>query len=84
MSGSRVFQRICKSASLDAAVARLSAAELAEVAEYLSGLGAAGGVPAQVFGMVSARLGGGRPGPGERCSTANGREFSRIKEGGNG
>lgn len=58
MTGAKIFQRICKSASLDKAVAALTAAELSAVAEYLSDLKPTGGIPAQVFGMVSARLGG--------------------------
>lgn len=58
MKGAKIFQRICKCASLDNAVSALTDAELSAVAEYLSDLRPTGGIPAQVFGMVSARLSG--------------------------
>jgi hypothetical protein len=48
---------LCESRNLDAAVARVPREALAELAEYLSGLRPTGGIPAQIFGMVSARLG---------------------------
>lgn len=60
MSAAKLYQRVCKAASLDAAVAKLSEGELTDLAEYLSGLEPTGGIPAQVFGMVTARLGGGK------------------------
>ena len=54
--GRQLYQHVCEAESLDAAVSRLTREELAEVAEYLSDLRPAGGVPSQVFGMVSAAL----------------------------
>ena len=56
MSGEAIYHSICAATNLDAAVSRLSRGELAEAAQYLSGLKPTGGVPAQIFGMVSARL----------------------------
>lgn len=56
MSVSRLYSKICKAASLDAAIENLSDAELTELAEYLSNMKPKGGIPAQVFGMVTARL----------------------------
>lgn len=57
MSGSKLFQRVCKAKSLDEAVRSLSQADLGELAEYLSELKPEGGIPSQVFGMVTAALG---------------------------
>jgi hypothetical protein len=57
MSGEAIYQKLCTARNLDAAVSRLSCGELAEVAETLSKMNPTGGVPAQVFGMVAARLG---------------------------
>jgi hypothetical protein len=56
--GRDIYRAICEAANLDAAVSLLSRDDLAEVAEYLSDLSPAGGVPSQVWGMVSARLAG--------------------------
>ncbi len=56
MSGKRAFEVLCKAASLDSAVEKLTEAELLNLAEYLSELKPEGGIPAQVFGMVTARL----------------------------
>lgn len=69
MSGSEIYAEICAASNLDAAVSRLTRGELAELAVHLSGLRPTGGVPAQVFGMVSARLdaaGRRRKGKGEK------------------
>lgn len=52
-----IYQTLCEASNLDAAVAALAAEELSSVAQYLSKLKPTGGVPAQVWGMVSARLG---------------------------
>ena len=54
--GETIYQRICRSGNLDSAVSKLEAGELTELAEYLAGMGVKGGIPAQVMGMVSARL----------------------------
>lgn len=56
MKGRDLYHRICDADSIDAEVSRMSRDELAEVAEYLADIGARGGVPAQVWGAVSARL----------------------------
>lgn len=56
MNGEQIYHQLCKARSLDAAVSRLSRKDLAEVAAHLSALHPSGGVPAQVWGMVSARL----------------------------
>jgi hypothetical protein len=56
MSGEAIYREICQASDLDAAVSRLDRDALAEVAEYLSGLEPRGGVPSQVFGVVSAKL----------------------------
>lgn len=56
MSVARLYSTICKAASLDTAIANLTDAELVELAEYLSNMKPKGGIPAQVFGMVTARL----------------------------
>jgi hypothetical protein len=55
--GESLYQGLCRARSLDAAVARMGREDLAEVAVYLSGIKPTGGVPAQIMGMVSARLG---------------------------
>lgn len=54
--GRAIYQQLCEAKSLDAAVSRLSRDQLAEVAAFLGELKPAGGVPAQVWGAVSARL----------------------------
>ena len=51
-----LYRALCRASNLDAAVARLSRERLADVAQYVSGLRPTGGVPAQIFGMISARL----------------------------
>ena len=56
MSGEAIYHHLCKARSLDAAVTRLSREDLAAVATHLSGLHPSGGVPAQVWGMVSSRM----------------------------
>lgn len=56
MSGEAIYHELCEASDLDAAVSRLNRDELAEVAEYLSGLEPRGGVPSQVFGVVTAKL----------------------------
>lgn len=56
MKGRELYHQICDADSIDAAVSRLSRDELAEVAEYLADIGATGGVPAQIWGAVAARL----------------------------
>lgn len=56
MSGRELYHRICEADSIDAEVARLSREDLAEVAEYLADMDPQGGVPAQIWGAVSARL----------------------------
>lgn len=56
MNGEQIYHSLCKARSLDAAVSRLSRAQLAEVAAHLGGMHPSGGVPAQVWGMVAARL----------------------------
>ena len=55
--GKAIYQRLCAARSLDAAVSRLTCGELAAVAETLAGMQPTGGVPAQIFGMIAARLG---------------------------
>jgi hypothetical protein len=54
--GREIYRKVCEAESLDAAVSQLTREELAELAEYLSDLRPAGGVPSQVWGMVSAAL----------------------------
>lgn len=61
MSGEEIYHSLCQARSLDAAVSRLSREDLAAVATHLSSLHPSGGVPAQVWGMISARLGEVRP-----------------------
>lgn len=56
MSGREIYHLVCADTNLDAAVSRLSREDLAEAAQYLSDIGPTGGVPAQIFGMISARL----------------------------
>jgi hypothetical protein len=56
MNGRELYHRICEADSMDAEVSRLSREELTKVTEYLAETGARGGVPAQVWGAVSARL----------------------------
>lgn len=60
MKPKELYQRLCKASNLDAAVSAMTADELAAVAEYISGLPRGGGIPAQIFGAVSARLGEGK------------------------
>ena len=68
--GEAIYQRLCRARNLDAAVSRLSCEELAEVALTLSGMSPTGGVPAQIFGMISARLAAGdRRGEDKRQKT---------------
>lgn len=69
MTGRELYHRICDAGSIDAEVARMSRDELAETAEYLSDIGASGGVPAQVFGAVSLALVGKQPKPGRKQAT---------------
>jgi hypothetical protein len=54
--GEDIYRRICRARNLDEAVRALTTEDLVAVAEYLAGVGADGGIPAQVMGMVSARL----------------------------
>ena len=56
MTGRDLYRRICEGENLDAEVSRLTRDDLAEVAEFLADLQPAGGVPSQVWGLVSARL----------------------------
>ena len=56
MSGRDIYHNLCAATNLDAAVSLLSREDLAEAAQYLSELKPTGGVPAQIFGMISARL----------------------------
>jgi hypothetical protein len=63
MNGEKIYRRICDADSIDAAVARLSRDALAAVAEHLAAMGAKGGIPAQIWGVVSARLSAPSPAP---------------------
>ncbi|MBK1884115.1 hypothetical protein JIN85_16970 [Luteolibacter pohnpeiensis] len=56
MSGRSLYKQVCEASNLDAAVSQLNRDELAELAEYISKLKPRGGVPAQVSGMVAARI----------------------------
>lgn len=56
IAGEDIYRRICRARSLDVAVQSLTTEDLVAVAEYLAGVGADGGIPAQVMGMVSGRL----------------------------
>ena len=56
MTGEAIYMALCGASDLDQAVSRLDREELAEVAEYISNLRPRGGVPSQVFGVVSAKL----------------------------
>ena len=56
MTGREIYQRICEQPDIDAAVSRLPCGHLATLAEYLAKLRPAGGVPSQVWGVVSAKL----------------------------
>lgn len=58
MTGQTIYMRLCGASDLDAAVSQLSREDLAAVAEYISEMEPAGGVPAQVFGVVTAKLQG--------------------------
>lgn len=58
-TGREIYRELCEARALDAAVAQLSRDALAEVAEYLADLAPAGGVPSQVWGVVSARISAG-------------------------
>ena len=60
MNPREIYQRLSEAANLDAAVAALSPSALTGVAAYISGLPRGGGVPAQIFGVVSAKLGSGK------------------------
>ena len=68
MSARELFHRICEADSIDAEVSRLSRAELAEVAEYLADLSPSGGVPAQIWGAVAARLAPRQKTPGRKTA----------------
>lgn len=57
LTGEEIYREICKASNLDFAVQWLTPEELVAVAEYLSKVGAKGGIPAQVMGLVSGRLG---------------------------
>ena len=56
MTGRELYRKICEAGNLDGEVSRLTRDELAAVTEFLADLQPAGGVPSQVWGMVSARL----------------------------
>lgn len=56
MKPSTLYQRLCNAPDLDAAAARLSLAELAAVAEYIATLPKGGGVPAQIGGVITAKI----------------------------
>ena len=56
MSARTIYQGLCEASNLDGAVKALPVTDLTAVAKYLSDLRPTGGVPAQVWGMVSARL----------------------------
>lgn len=54
--GKEIYQRLCSAGHLDTAVEDLTAEELTAVSEYLATINKRGGVPAQIWGLVSARL----------------------------
>lgn len=56
-----IYQKLCEASNLDAAVALLTGEELTAVAEYIAKLKRGGGVPAQIFGVISAKLGTSSP-----------------------
>jgi hypothetical protein len=51
-----IYQKLCEACNLDAAVDALTGEELTAVAAYIAGLKRGGGVPAQIFGVISAKL----------------------------
>lgn len=55
-TGKGIYQELCSAGNLDTAVQALASEEVTAVAEYLSKLKRRGGIPAQVWGLVSARL----------------------------
>lgn len=55
-SGKAIYQDLCAAGNLDTAVQDLASEDVTSVAEYLSGLKKRGGIPAQVWGLVSTRL----------------------------
>jgi hypothetical protein len=56
MNARELYHRICEADSVDAEVSQLSREDLAAVAEYLADMDPQGGVPAQIWGAVAARL----------------------------
>lgn len=66
MKPADIYQKLCSAADLDAAIFALAPAELTAVAEHISRLPRGGGIPAQIFGAVSARLGQGKRKPSPR------------------
>lgn len=51
-----LYRMLCEASNLDAAVGELSVRELTQVAEYITRLKGDGGLPAQVWGVVSQAL----------------------------
>ncbi len=51
-----LYQRLCETSNLDAAVKLLTADELTKVAAYVAGLKPSGGLPAQVWGVIQQAL----------------------------
>lgn len=56
MKPAKLYQRLCSAPDLDAAAATLSITELAAVAEYIASLPRGGGVPAQIGGVITAKI----------------------------
>jgi hypothetical protein len=55
-SGASIYRALCEAGNLDTAVEALSPEDLTAVAEYLAKRPRRGGVPAQVWGLVSSKL----------------------------
>lgn len=56
-SGESTYRALCGASHLEAAVRRLTAQELTDVAEYIGGLPPGGGIPSMVWGAVQGELG---------------------------
>lgn len=56
MSPREIYQSLCEASNLDAAVLALTNEQLTAAAQYVAGLKPRGGLPAQVWGVISKAL----------------------------
>lgn len=56
MKPATLYRRLCDAPDLDAAASKLSIDDLTKVAEHIEKLPKGGGVPAQIGGVITAKI----------------------------